>query len=49
MWNCLIFMLFILRNENLTKALVDVIQKAPSGSCWLVEGAQPAKQINIFP
>ncbi|XP_063920465.1 15-hydroxyprostaglandin dehydrogenase [NAD(+)]-like [Zophobas morio] len=34
--------------ENLTKALIELIQKAPSGSSWLVENTKPPKEITLF-
>ncbi|CAH0545845.1 unnamed protein product [Brassicogethes aeneus] len=39
----------IIRPESVAKALVDVIQKAPSGSSWLVEAGGPPRQLSVFP
>ncbi|RZC36278.1 hypothetical protein BDFB_008610, partial [Asbolus verrucosus] len=34
--------------ENLGKALIEIIQKAPSGTSWIVENSRPPKEIVLF-
>lgn len=36
------------RGETLGRALIEILQKAPSGTSWLVEGSRPPKEIALF-
>lgn len=37
-----------LKSEHAAKALVEIIRKAPSGSCWLVENSKAPSEIKMF-
>lgn len=37
------------KSEHVAKSLAEIVKKAPSGTCWLVENSKQPKELNLFP